>query len=72
MQIISAPRDDDLIALIHDIHQQAIPGHAKRGYALLTGEPTKEVAVRYFLFKINVPIVVPCLVIDVFFTVCHR
>ncbi len=46
-QIISAPRDDDLVALIHNIHSQNIPGHGYRGFTILNNSPSKEAAVSF-------------------------
>lgn len=36
--------DDELTALIHDIHKQNIPGHGYRGYSLIGDKPMREVS----------------------------
>ncbi|KOB67851.1 Fatty acid synthase, partial [Operophtera brumata] len=37
--------DAELHALLHAVHAHNIPGHAHRGYALLTDEPVQEISV---------------------------
>lgn len=42
-KVINSSRDDDLIALLHSIHNQNIPGHSYRGYTILNNSPPKEI-----------------------------
>lgn len=39
------PRDDEMIALLHDIHSKKINGHPYRGFTVLSETPIREVAV---------------------------
>ncbi|XP_065226660.1 fatty acid synthase-like [Planococcus citri] len=43
-KVINSSRDDDLIALIHSIHNQNIPGHSYRGFTVLNNSPPKEIS----------------------------
>lgn len=38
------PRDDEMVALLHDIHSQRIVGHPFRGFTVLSETPVREVA----------------------------
>lgn len=42
-KITSQPIDDELVALLHNIHSQNIAGHSYRGYALLGEKQQREV-----------------------------
>ncbi|XP_014291398.1 fatty acid synthase [Halyomorpha halys] len=38
------PRDDEMVALLHDIHSQRIVGHPFRGFTVLSETPVREVS----------------------------
>lgn len=43
-KIETAPADDELVALLHDIHSKKVAGHSFRGYTVLSDPPVREVA----------------------------
>ncbi|KAG8224696.1 hypothetical protein J437_LFUL006083 [Ladona fulva] len=43
-KVETKPRDDELIALLHEIHSAPIPGHSFRGYTILGKEITREIS----------------------------
>lgn len=43
-KIEKMPRDDEMIALLHDIHSKRIVGHPFRGFSVLSETPLREVA----------------------------
>ncbi|CAH1398200.1 unnamed protein product [Nezara viridula] len=44
LQIEKMPRDDEMIALFHDIHSKRIVGHPFRGFTVLSETPIREVS----------------------------